>query len=365
MKHFFIISLCFSLLACKADQKTQEETADVIRSVKTINTQFVSHTTQRELAGVIKSTQTSPLSFKVSGTANKILVTKGTLVTNGQVLAQLGQEEFTLAYNKAQASLGAAKAALIQAEDKYVRSEKLNQKGFVSDSELTAFKADFNAKEQQVKLSETDVRNAKLNLERTLLIAPFDGLISEVLIDDYTKVSSGQKVIELVNANSLDVDVLVPESLIKYLSFGQKVDIEIPALQYKVVQGEITEIGAVVQKGNAYAVTVSILNPDTTIRNGMSANIIVNFGGTDSKAIILPLSAVNFDDASAAKERRHASIYVVNETTMQLEKRYVSTERTLDNEFRVFEGLTQGEKVVVAGVPFLYPGQKVKIWQSK
>ncbi|MCG7495559.1 efflux RND transporter periplasmic adaptor subunit [Vibrio sp. Of7-15] len=365
MKYFFIISFCFYLLGCKADQKAQEDIVDVIRSVKTINTQFVSHTTQRELAGVIKSTQTSPLSFKVSGTANKILVTKGTLVTQGQVLARLGQEEFTLAYNKAQASLGAAKAALIQAEDKYVRSEKLNQKGFVSDSELTGFKADFNAKEQQVKLSETDVRNAKLNLERTLLIAPFDGLISEVLIDDYTKVSSGQKVIELVNANSLDVDVLVPESLIKYLSFEQKVDIEIPALQYKVVQGEIAEIGAVVQKGNAYAVTVSILNPDTTIRNGMSANIIVNFGGTDSKAIILPLSAVNFDDTSAAKERRHASIYVVNETTMQLEKRYVSTERTLDNEFRVFEGLAQGEKVVVAGVPFLYPGQKVKIWQSK
>lgn len=50
---------------------------------------------------------------------------------------------------------------------------------------------------------------------------------------------------------------------------------------------------------------------------------------------------------------------------MTLEKRYVATERTLDNKFKVYDGLVEGEHVVIAGVPFLFEGQKVQLWQEK
>lgn len=366
VNYLIILFTAFLLVGCEKEPALNNDTkAEVIHSVKYLTTARTSFIIERELAGVVQSTRTSPLSFKVGGTVSDILIAKGNRVEKGQVLARLETDELELTIGKASASLGAAQAALIQAEDKYSRAEKLQLKGFVSDSELLNIKADFDAKNQQMLSAQIDLRNAKLNLSRTELIAPYAGLISHVMIDDFTKVNSGQKVLELVNNNSLEVAVLVPESLIQYFSFGMGVTIEIPALDDLQVSGELTEIGAVVEKGNAYSVTVRILESNNKIRNGMSANVMVTLGNEDPTAIVLPLSAVNFDDISAAREEKKAAIYVVNPTTMTLEKRYVATERTLDNKFKVYDGLVEGEHVVIAGVPFLFEGQKVQLWQEK
>jgi RND family efflux transporter MFP subunit len=366
VNYLIILFTAFLLVGCEKKTDSNNDTkAEVIRNVKYLTTTRTSFIIERELAGVVQSTRTSPLSFKVGGTVSDILIAKGNRVKKGQVLARLETDELELTIGKASASLGAAQAALVQAEDKYSRAEKLQLKGFVSDSELLNIKADFDAKNQQMLSAQIDLRNAKLNLSRTELIAPYAGLISHVMIDDFTKVNSGQKVLELVNNNSLEVAVLVPESLIQYFSFGMGVTIEIPALDDLQVSGELTEIGAVVEKGNAYSVTVRILESNNKIRNGMSANVMVTLGNEDPTAIVLPLSAVNFDDISAAREEKKAAIYVVNPMTMTLEKRYVATERTLDNKFKVYDGLVEGEHVVIAGVPFLFEGQKVQLWQEK
>ena len=366
VNYLIILFTAFLLVGCEKKTDSNNDTkAEVIRNVKYLTTTLSSFIIERELAGVVQSTRTSPLSFKVGGTVSDILIAKGNRVKKGQVLARLETDELELTIGKASASLGAAQAALVQAEDKYSRAEKLQLKGFVSDSELLNIKADFDAKNQQMLSAQIDLRNAKLNLSRTELIAPYAGLISHVMIDDFTKVNSGQKVLELVNNNSLEVAVLVPESLIQYFSFGMGVTIEIPALDDLQVSAELTEIGAVVEKGNAYSVTVRILESNNKIRNGMSANVMVTLGNEDPTAIVLPLSAVNFDDISAAREEKKAAIYVVNPMTMTLEKRYVATERTLDNKFKVYDGLVEGEHVVIAGVPFLFEGQKVQLWQEK
>ena len=366
VNYLIILFTAFLLVGCEKKIDSNNDTkAEVIRNVKYLTTARTSFLIERELAGIIQSTRTSPLSFKVGGTVSDILVAKGNRVKKGQVLARLETDELELTIGKASASLGATQAALIQAEDKYSRAEKLQIKGFVSDSELLNIKADFDAKNQQMLSAQIDLRNAKLNLSRTELIAPYAGLISHVMIDDFTKVNSGQKVLELVNNNSLEVAILVPESLIQHFSFGMGVTIEIPALDDIQVAGELTEIGAVVEKGNAYSVTVRILDSNNKIRNGMSANVMVTLGNEDPTAIVLPLSAVNFDDISAAREEKKAAIYVVNPATMTLEKRYVATERTLDNKFKVYDGLVEGEHVVIAGVPFLFEGQKVQLWQEK
>lgn len=366
VNYLIILFTAFLLVGCEKKTDSNNDTkVEVIRNVKYLTTARTSFIIERELAGIVQSTRTSPLSFKVGGTVSDILIAKGNRVKKGQVLARLETDELELTIGKASASLGATQAALIQAEDKYSRAEKLQIKGFVSDSELLNIKADFDAKNQQMLSAQIDLRNAKLNLSRTELIAPYAGLISHIMVDDFTKVNSGQKVLELVNNNSLEVAVLVPESLIQHFSFGMGVTIEIPALDDIQVAGELTEIGAVVEKGNAYSVTVRILDSNNKIRNGMSANVMVTLGNEDPTAIVLPLSAVNFDDISAAREEKKAAIYVVNPATMTLEKRYVATERTLDNKFKVYDGLVEGEHVVIAGVPFLFEGQKVQLWQEK
>lgn len=365
MKFIYLLISAAVLSGCNQNKdSSQIETDEPVRSVKYTKAIYQSHTQFRELTGIIRSAQTSPISFQVSGTVNNILVSKGHKVKQGQVLAQLETSDLLLALRKAQASVGAAKASRLQAEDKFQRSEKLNSKGFVSDSELNAIRADFDAKHQQEQLALTDLSNAELNLERAKLYAPFSGQISQVFIDDYTEINSGQKIIELVNDFAYEVDFLLPEALIQEVKFGEQIQIIVPALNDTVFIGQVSEIGAVVERGNAYAVTLLLSEPTAALRNGMSANIQLNIGNTSQDVVLLPLEAFNFNDKDAKNSELNSAIYVVDTDTKRLEKRYVSTKNNINSEVVVLNNLAEGEIVVIAGIPFLYEGQEVTLWEG-
>ena len=359
---FFIALL---LTGCgPQNSDTTEKQSPSIRSVKFTTAVFQSHTQTRQLSGIVRSAQTSPLSFKVNGTVSQLLVSKGQRVEKGQVLAQLETSDLLLAVRKAQASLGAARVAKLQAEDKYERSAKLNLKGFVSESELIAIRADLDAKQQQENLAQTDLSNAELNLKRAKLYAPFSGQISQVKVDEFTKISAGQQIMELVNDFAYEVDFLVPESLIKEVAYGDKAQVMISALNNAQLVGTVSEIGAVVERGNAYSVTLQLNDTNAALRNGMSADVELSIGGESQNVVLLPLEAFDFNDRSPDLNGDDAAIYVVDPVTNTLEKRYVKTKRNINAQVVVLNNLSEGEKIVTAGIPYLYEGQQVTLWQG-
>lgn len=363
MKYSFV-PLILMLAACGDRSIEEKPTAQQqIRSVKYLVTQQQDYQQFREFGGEVKSVTTSPLSFKVSGTIEDIYVTKGEFVEKGQLLAELEKDEFTLALEKAQASLGTASAARYQSLDQYERALKLKEKGFVSDSELLAIQADLDARTQQVNLAKADVNNAKLSLERTSLHAPFTGQLSNVNYDSFTKVSSGNTVMQLISSNAYQVDFLVPESLIHQVKFGESMHVSIPALDGVEINGVIAEIGAVVEKGNAYSVTLTLNDTETQLRNGMSATVILPVGGKNDNVVKLPLNAIDFGDGSQSNSTNQAAIYVINDD-LTLSKRYVKVLHSINREVIVLDNLKSGEKVVVAGIPYLYDGQKIALWSG-
>ncbi|RTZ17403.1 efflux RND transporter periplasmic adaptor subunit [Vibrio aquaticus] len=341
----------------------EQEVEQPVRSVKFISAEYQNHQQNRKFGGEVKSATTSPLSFKVGGTIEVIHVKKGQRVKQGDLIAELDKEEFKLALDKANAALGSANAAHFQAKDQFERANKLKERGFVSDSELLTIKADLDAKAQQVNVALTDVDNAALSLARTSLYAPFSGQISAVFLDEFTKISSGTSVTELINSNAYQVDFLVPESLIQEVKFGEQLSVSIPALNDLPLTGIVSEIGAVVEKGNAYSVSLMLENTGDLLRNGMGANVNFTIGKTHEEVVLLPLTAFNFSDSKARNEKENAAIFVVSEELV-LEKRYVQVRRNINSEVVVLSNLKEGEKVVVAGIPYLFEGQKVTLWNG-
>ncbi|MGR5209559.1 efflux RND transporter periplasmic adaptor subunit [Vibrio rotiferianus] len=355
-------SLCLTVILTACKSEAPEPQFDAVRSVKFQEVSFQSYQPIREFSGVVKSTQTSPLSFKVSGTIEHLFVKKGEKVDSGEPLAQLETKDFVLALKKAQASLGAATAAKVQAEDKYLRSLKLNKNQFVSESELKSIEADFDAKKQQQALAQTDLSNAQLNLERTQIFAPFNGQVSEVFVEEFTKTSSGQPIIELVNHDEFQIDFLIPESLVNRMAIGQKVDVSVPVLNDTQLKATVSEIGAMVKKGNAYAITLTLDSQIGHLRNGMSANIKLSTGGSENNIVRLPLTAFDYNDTSGGGK---AAVYVIDPSSLTLIKRYVSVMKEVNNRVIVTGQLEEGDKVVVAGIPYLYEGQNVSLWHQK
>ncbi len=358
----FITPLILLLAACSDSGVESNLPSDnPIKSVKYVIAEPESYQQIRQFGGEVKSATTSPLSFKVSGTIDRVLVNKGEFVEQGQLLAVLDSEEFELALDKAKAALGSASAAQFQSLDQYERALKLQKKGFVSDSELLSIKADLDAKTQQVNVARTDVNNAELSLSRTSLYAPFTGQLSTVNYDDYTKISAGSTVLELISSNAYQVDFLVPESLIQEVQFKERLEIEVPALNHYKIEGVVTEIGAVVEKGNAYSVTIMLEDSTAKLRNGMSASVQFPLGEFKDSVVTLPLTAFDFGDYSAAGEESNAAIFVIDDE-MKLVKRYVKVLKNINSEVVVLSNLNEGERVVVAGVPYLYERQQVSLW---
>ncbi|MEF1227328.1 hypothetical protein QTO02_07240, partial [Vibrio fortis] len=98
--------------------------------------------------------------------------------------------------------------------------------------------------------------------------------------------------------------------------------------------------------------------------NGMSADVELSIGGESQNVVLLPLEAFDFNDRSPDLNGDDAAIYVVDPVTNTLEKRYVKTKRNINAQVVVLNNLSEGEKIVTAGIPYLYEGQQVTLWQG-
>src|SRR5690606_16798453 len=112
-------------------------------------------------------------------------------------LAKLEAKDVELNYLSAKATLESAKAELKEKEDEYNRYQKLKAQNYVSDTELDKIKSYWMDAQNQIQLSQSRFEEAELNLQRTMLIAPFPGLISKRYLDTFTEVKAGQPIFEI------------------------------------------------------------------------------------------------------------------------------------------------------------------------
>jgi multidrug efflux system membrane fusion protein len=174
------------------------------------------------------------------------------------------------------------------------------------------------------------------------------------------QVSPGQAVFEIEGDDGLEVQVMVPETLIRNLAKGSEIDIHYPAFSELNSKGTIAEISSRADTANAFPVTILINTELKNLRAGMTAEVDFTFQGIgrtgyQGKAFRLPISALAADDG----QKSYVFVYDIEQQI--LHKRMVQTESMLNNEILVSAGLVQGEIIAIAGVSFLRDGQSVKL----
>jgi len=145
-------------------------------------------------AGTLKACRRASLSPSVGGQIAVLNIREGDEVKAGQLLLELWNKDMVaavaLAESEVQAAEARAQAACLQAEvaqREADRQVKLRKTGAASEertdravTEAKALKADCKAAIASAKMSVAQAGVAKANLERTRLIAPFDGVIAEI-----------------------------------------------------------------------------------------------------------------------------------------------------------------------------------------
>ena len=361
--------ICAMALLMGACSKQAEQVQLPVKSVKVMKIDSATHASTRSISGTVQSANKSDVSFRVSGLIEAMNVQVGDKVKLGETLATLGKKEFDLDIQAAQAQLNSARASMAEKKDELVRQNTLLEKKYVAQSSVDQALVAFNQAVSNVEVAVSKLETAKNNLTYTKLNAPFSGTIAARNVEPFSEVAAGQTVYQLQTRNELEVDVLIPESMINSVNYGDVVSVVFPTFKDKTYSATISEIGSEAKSSNAYQVAVKLSQSDSTIRPGMTARVTFNLspsGASSSgqeKGYLIPITALDtrLHEVANGESGKRISVFVVEEG--KVVKRSVAVRDVSGNKLQVIDGLSPGDNLIVAGVSFLHEGQSVKIWQ--
>jgi RND family efflux transporter MFP subunit len=357
MRVSFIFCCALLSIGCK---ETTEQVVKPIRPIMWTQVAVTPFEQVRTLSGIVAPVEATELSFQVQGKIRSIEVNLGDKVKKGQELARLDQRNLSLNLQSAQAKYQQAKASLVDAQNSHRRYQQLLEQGVVSQSGFDNAKATFDASKSATDVAQAQLDIATKNLQDSILVAPYDGIITKRLLEPSQQISAGQSIFEIEGNHGLEVHVMVPETLIRELTKLSLLPITFPVLAELTMQGQITEIGTRAEFANAFPVTVVLQQDNSLLRAGMTAEVSFSFTGQGRSGYKGDVFSIPTSALSAGLGQKNY-VYVYQASNQKLIKTQVQTENILNNEVFISSGLQEGDIIATAGVAFLRDGQQVSL----
>ncbi|UJF20292.1 efflux RND transporter periplasmic adaptor subunit (plasmid) [Vibrio sp. SS-MA-C1-2] len=239
-----LISTVIFLAGCNSSEQNVS-VPTVPRPVKVEFLDIQHQTHQSRLPGVIKATNQADVAFRVPGTINALYIKEGSLVKEGDKLAQLDSHDYQVTVDELKARLAEAKATATLAKIELDRIKIASEGDAVAQVNLDRAKTGLTRANLGVEVVQQNLKKAQDALRYTTLYAPFSGKIAKVYPENFEQTAPGVPVLTLLNPDEQYVETDVPESLIDNLAIGVKGTVSIDN-QTISVPVTITEIGHVV-----------------------------------------------------------------------------------------------------------------------
>jgi RND family efflux transporter MFP subunit len=312
----------------------------------------------RSFSGVAEAKTRSELSFKVSGTLERIPVKVGDKVATGDLIASLDPTDHELAVQEAEAELTRAQAEKRNADAAYQRIQLLYENRTASLNDLDAARAAAESGEARVVSVEKRLELARLQLSYCRLAAPSSGAIASVPREVGENVSPGQPVAILASSGRLKVSLQVPEALIARIREGDSVTVKFDAIPARAFAAVVAEVGvAALGAATTYPVTARLVDETGEVRPGMAAEVAFRFGGSGGPdRILVPPAAVGED-----RQGRFVFVLEITEGDAGVARRRAVTVGALTEAgLEIVDGLEDGDLLITAGVTKLHDGRPVR-----
>ena len=288
---------------------------------------------------------------QVSGQVTELYVDFNSQVKKGQLIARIDPDSFRLRVNQAMADLEAARAtvltqranvAAVQAEvsrarvnladarRELERNKMLAEKNFISASVLDKSQAAFDAAQEQVKIAqaqlavaEAHVRNvealvkqreaqlaqARVDLERTSIRAPVDGIVVKKSVEPGQTVAASLQAPELFviaqDLREMQVDTSIDEAEVGRVRVGQSATFTVDSFPGRSFRGKVAQVrkaAQVVQNVVTYTAVIATSNPDLSLFPGMTANVRIVVDSREN-VLRIPNAALRFRPTGAVQAR--------------------------------------------------------------
>jgi len=228
-----------------------------------------------EASGTASAARTSRLSTKAGGILKSIKVREGERVQADQVLCELDPTDIALRVEASQVAVAQAEEGVRSAESDLKRAQSLFDGGAATDQAIE--KANLGAKMARLQLrgAQVAVRMAQQALADTQLKAPFAGLVTKVMAEEGQMITTMPPVVVfvLVDTETIEVRVPIPERRLAQVKLGQIVDVALPAVGL-ARRGQIDRLADVVDPMTRAAEAIIRLdNADHAIPAGLFAQV--------------------------------------------------------------------------------------------
>ncbi|EYD70914.1 efflux RND transporter periplasmic adaptor subunit [Limimaricola hongkongensis] len=316
---------------------------DAPRPVKLVTVSPETGGLSRQFFGRIAARQTVDLAFQVGGQIVEYPVLEGETVADGGLVAALDPEPFELAHEQAKLRKDQADRDL----------ERLSQL-----SRSTVSEAALQDARTAASLAQVELRDAERAREKARLQAPFEALLAERLVANFTTVAAGTPVARLHDMSELQVEIEVPEIL--FQRAGRDPDMALSARfpggsdSYPLSLAEVTSQSTAV--GQTFRLTLSFdAAAAPQVLPGSSVTVTAKLAG-GAAGLPVPTTAL----VPAADGSVSVMLFQEDENGARVIAHPVEVEPGADGGFVVTDGLSGGEEIVAAGASRLEDGEAVR-----
>lgn len=352
------------LASCSGSKPNKASAAPPVVSVLAVHAQQVPLTA--EFVGRLSAYRSANVLARVAGVLLKRRYTEGAEVTAGQPLFEIDPAPYRAALDAALGALAQAKANAANAAVTAKRDRVLIRNHMVSESQLDTDEAAARSTAALVKQSEANVEAARINLGYTNVVSPIAGIAGEQQVTEGAMVGQGTPTLltTVEQINPIYVNFNEPaaeqEKLTAQMQAG-RITLAGPRARVQLTLPDGTPYGrpgtldfqaaSVDPSTGTIALRGILPNANHHLLPGMFVSVRLTVG-TAEHAFLVPQAALQRNNDG------DAYVLTVSNNDTVLEKR-VSTEGTSGNDWIVWRGLRDGERVIVSGILNARPGAKV------
>ncbi len=232
--------------------------------------------------GDLQPVVTVDIGAQVSGQIKEVLVDYNSIVKQGDVLARIDESTPTQRLRQAEADLASAEANNQLLKINAKRTADLYEKKLVSQQEVDSITAQLSQSNATLLTRQAAVANAKLDLERTVITSPIDGMVLDRKTDKGRTVNASMNAPVLFtlvnNLSKLQINAAVAEADIGSISEGQEVKFTVDAFPGRTFAGAVRQVrnaATTQQSVVSYATIIDVDNADLKLKPGMTANVSI------------------------------------------------------------------------------------------
>ena len=306
-----------------------------------------------QFLGSVQASSDSLLGFEVAGRLESVTVREGDYVNVGQPLGQLDTEQQRASLRLAQAQRSEVQEQLKLATLNRGRVERLVTQGLASKADQDDANLTTEALQARLQTTEANVSNASIIIDKSTLVAPFNAVVAQRLLEPGTVVSPNNAVLRLVSVGSREVHVGVAPKFADALLVGQTYDVSIEGQRVPAI---LRTVGDAIDPRTLSTRAVFTLPTDVSPRVGQTVTLVLT-EQVDIEGGWIPLSALAEGDKG---------LWTVFRVTIKSNERARLLRESVEilhssSAYAYVRGTLASEALVVsAGLQRLSPGMAVQ-----